>query len=79
MLHMACGMNVIYLHLLHFKIHIECMEHMMTEYHIDGLVQDCSNSSAIALELLQSCTKHQYDMCFSSASHVSFANILIVS
>ena len=25
--------------------------------HIDGLVQDCSNSSAYALELLQSCTK----------------------
>ena len=26
-------------------------------YHIDGLVQDCSNSSALAMELLQSCTK----------------------
>ena len=26
-------------------------------YHIDGLVQDCSNSIAYALELLQSCTK----------------------
>ena len=25
--------------------------------HIDGLVQDCSNSSALAMELLQSCTK----------------------
>ena len=25
--------------------------------HIDGLVQDCSNSSASAIELLQSCTK----------------------
>ena len=24
--------------------------------YIDGLVQDCSNSSALALELLQSCT-----------------------
>ena len=24
---------------------------------IDGLVQDCSNSSALAIELLQSCTK----------------------
>ena len=28
----------------------------MAEY-IDGLVQDCSNSIANALELLQSCTK----------------------
>ena len=25
-------------------------------WHIDGLVQDCSNSIANALELLQSCT-----------------------
>ena len=29
--------------------------------HIDGLVQDCSNSTALAMELLQSCTvTHQY-------------------
>ena len=26
-------------------------------HHIDGLVQDCSNFSALAMELLQSCTK----------------------
>ena len=25
-------------------------------HHVDGLVQDCSNSSALAMELLQSCT-----------------------
>ena len=25
--------------------------------HVDGLVQDYSNSSALAMELLQSCTK----------------------
>ena len=32
---------------------------MMSEHeeHIDGLVQDCSNSSALAMELLQSRTK----------------------
>ena len=36
---------------------------------IDGLVQDCSNSSALAMELLQSCTKpsHYY---YSSNTHV---------
>ena len=28
--------------------------------HVDGLVQDCSNSIANALELLQSCTKSSY-------------------
>ena len=27
------------------------------EIHIDGLVQDCSNSSALAMELLQSCAR----------------------
>ena len=33
-------------------------------YYIDGLVQDCSNSIANALELLQSCTKPSiYDFC----------------
>ena len=30
--------------------------HQYDQY-IDGLVQDCSNSSALAMELLQSCTK----------------------
>ena len=28
--------------------------------HINGIVQDCSNSIALAMELLQSCTSHQY-------------------
>ena len=31
-----------------------------THINIDGLVQDCSNSIANALELLQSCTKPWY-------------------
>ena len=32
--------------------------------HIDGLVQDCGNSIALSLELLQSCTKPQiYNCC----------------
>ena len=29
----------------------------MNSQYIDGLAQDCSNSSALAMELLQSCTK----------------------
>ena len=29
----------------------------LLDYHVYGVVQDCSNSSANALELLQSCTK----------------------
>ena len=34
------------------------MDNFCTVYeYIDGLVQDCSNSSALAMELLQSCTK----------------------
>ena len=32
-------------------------------YHIDGLVQDCSNSNALAMELLQSCTKPSIYVC----------------
>ena len=36
----------------------ECSRYPMGYfYHVDGLVQDCSNSSALAVELLQSCTK----------------------
>ena len=31
--------------------------HLLPWHHIDGLVQDCSNSSALAMELLQSCAK----------------------
>ena len=29
----------------------------VVQWWINGLVQDCSNSSALAMELLQSCTK----------------------
>ena len=32
---------------------------------IDGLVLNCSNSSVLALELLQSCTKPSIDICLS--------------
>ena len=32
-------------------------QYIMVEYNSIGLVQDCSNSSALALELLQSCAK----------------------
>ena len=32
-------------------------EFYQKKFHIDGLVQDCSNSSEFAMELLQSCTK----------------------
>ena len=30
---------------------------MKVKDYFDGLVQDCGNSSALAMELLQSCTK----------------------
>ena len=33
-------------------------------FHLDGLVQDCSNSIANALELLQSCTKPSICCCY---------------
>ena len=36
---------------------LKIMDDMKPMVHVDGLVQDCSNSSALAMELLQSCTK----------------------
>ena len=46
----------------YFLKNIAKSHHVVHQYHlwdwyIDGLVQDCSNSIAYALELLQSCTK----------------------
>ena len=37
--------------------HVTIEDDYSLPHHIDGLAQDCSNSSAIALELLQSCAK----------------------
>ena len=42
----------------------------LVDYYIDGLVQDCSNSIANALELLQSCTKPL--ILFSYSMSLSF-------
>ena len=39
-----------------------------TRENIDGSVQDCSNSTANALELLQSCTKPS--ICFACLSYL---------
>ena len=36
---------------------INCISDDLVHQQIDGLVQDCSNSSALAMELLQSCAK----------------------
>ena len=49
--------------------------------HIDGLAQDCSNSSAIAMELLQSCTKPAiwFTVLFIWAHHAwCIINLLII-
>ena len=47
--------------ILHLYLYSEfiasTVAHNTTEVNIDGLVQDCSNFIANALELLQSCTK----------------------
>ena len=40
-------------HVLKIDYMVECVQHAQ----INGLVQDCSNSSVLAMELLQSCTK----------------------
>ena len=55
---------------------------ILNEY-IDGLVPDCSNSSALAMELLQSCTKPSiYDPIIGSnngvfllSAEITFENV----
>ena len=40
------------------RVHVDNhVEILWLSAHVDGSVQDCSNSSALAMELLQSCTK----------------------
>ena len=41
-----------------------CILHFSSSLYIDGSVQDCSISSALAVELLQSCT--QLSICDNS-------------
>ena len=42
--------------LYNFGIDLLITLHQYSRKHINGLVHDCSNSSALAMELLQSCT-----------------------
>ena len=40
-----------------------------SNFHIDGLVQDCSNSSALAAEFLQSCSKPSHALRYHLLLH----------
>ena len=52
--------------------------HMICVYHIDGSVQDCTNSSTLAMELQQSCTKPSISTGWSSKTGGrSSANMVI--
>ena len=42
-------------------------------HNIDGLVQDCSNSSALAMKLLQSCTKPSIFSVLFFINHMFFS------
>ena len=42
----------------------------MVRDHIEALVQDCSNSSALAMQLLQSCSK--------SSTYSSFSEMIVL-
>ena len=55
------------------RLNVECImgkESMLSGAHVDGLAQDCSNSFALAMELLQSCTKPS--ICDSKLCHYYF-------
>ena len=43
--------------------------------HFDDLMQDCSNSSVLAMELLQSCTKPSIWHSSNQTKHKDTANI----
>ena len=43
---------------------------VMCFYNFNGLVQDCNNSSALAIELLQSCTKPLIYTCADRISEM---------
>ena len=51
--------------------------------HFDGLVQDCNNSNALAMELLQSCTKPSFVFnvlsLFNSCYHLLFYVLVVIS
>ena len=52
----------------------------MFESHVDGLVQDCSNSSVLAVELMQSCTKpsiYVWDQHFNETHAKSLFNSIM--
>ena len=51
--HMFCACHVL---LLFGTILVDC-NHIFHDYKVDGLAQDFSNSCALAMDLLQSCTK----------------------
>ena len=52
----------------HNELTTETVGFIAVTIHIDGLVQACSNSSALAMELLQSCTK---PLILFPARHIS--------
>ena len=58
-----------------YKIILSVTNHSMISHqeHINGLVQDCSISSALAMEILQSCTKP----LAWSVDHVSLAPYMV--
>ena len=45
---------------------------VIIENQIEGLAQDCNNSSALAMELLQSCAR---PLTFRFSYHILFSNV----
>ena len=54
-------------------------ERIYVAYHVDGLVQDCSNSSALAMELLQACTEPSYSLAGTFCSVTLRKHVLTLS
>ena len=55
-----------------------CLQFWNLGLYLDGLVQDCSNPNALAMELLQSYTKHMYEYLSSFYSNDIFQAKLVL-
>ena len=51
---------------------------MNSDNDYDGLVQDCSISSAIAMEILQSCTKLSIIICISRETCIQLLTTVVL-
>ena len=58
--------------------HVRLIWSLLSWNYIDGLVQDCSNSSALAMELLQSCAKSSVLYLYLTKPRHGLCNYILI-